>query len=197
MRLRSDVVEFVKAAIQKPLEVSTIFPTSPALAQRLITDIPSSDGWVVELGPGTGAITRFLAPKLRDPKRYLGLEINEDMVQFLRRTFPQLHFEQSSADQIAELTGGQLVSAAVSSLPWTLFSRELQETTLRSIHAALSPNGVFVTYVCVNASVSPRARSFLKLLKSLFPEVERSPIEWRNIPPAFVYRATKAPALRS
>jgi phospholipid N-methyltransferase len=192
--MRKDIVEFIKAGLQKPLEVSTIVPTSSALAHRMLAELQIHDGLVVELGTGTGAITRHLVQKITDPQRYLGFEINDEMTQFMREHYPQLKFAQAAADQVLQFTPPGSVDSVISSLPWTVFSIKTQTTTLNAIFEALRPGGIFITYVCLNAAISPLARSFVHQLRATFATVKKSPIEWRNFPPAFVYFARKAEA---
>ena len=190
--MRPDWIEFIRAAMKRPLEVATVFPTSKPLAERLLdlADVESG-GLIAEIGVGTGAITQYLAPRLKDPKRYLGVELNSDMVHYMRRTYPELRFEEAPAETLPQLTAPGTVSAVVSSLPWTVFSPELQKRTLSGIHMALKDGGHFVTYVCLNAAWYPMASHFHGLLNGMFSSVEKSPVEWRNIPPAFVFSCRK------
>jgi phospholipid N-methyltransferase len=189
--MRKDLIEFIKAGLQKPLEVSTIVPTSSALALRMLSEVQTDNGIVLELGTGTGAITRHLNKKLKDPKQYIGFEINDEMTRFMRENYPHLHFEQAPADQIGRFTPPESVDSVVSSLPWSVFSTKTQESTLKAIFEVLRPGGIFITYICLNAALSPLARSFLHQLKETFSSVRRSPVEWRNFPPASVYYARK------
>ncbi|MES2963262.1 MAG: SAM-dependent methyltransferase, partial [Bdellovibrionota bacterium] len=87
--MAKDTIEFVKAALRRPFDVSTVFPTSRSLAETMLgfADLASA-GKVVELGSGTGAITKHLAPKLQTPGAYLGVELDSKMVDFMRREWP-------------------------------------------------------------------------------------------------------------
>lgn len=87
--MRNDVIEFVKAAVKNPLEVSTVFPTSRWLAKRLLDEVSiKPDSLIVEVGAGTGAITQHLLRRLVSPKdQYLGVELNPQMVGYLRTYF--------------------------------------------------------------------------------------------------------------
>ena len=59
-------VEFLKAAARRPLGVATVFPTSRALAERIVEEAAAGPpGGVLELGAGTGAITRHLVGAVR------------------------------------------------------------------------------------------------------------------------------------
>ena len=186
--MKSDLLEFVRAAIKNPLEVSTVFPTSPALASRLLETVPlDASGAIAEIGAGTGAITRFLLPRMPDKAKYVGVEISPEMVAYLRGAYPGAKFVEGSAEGLSEIVGSERAAAVVSSLPWTIFSPELQARILESVRASLAPDGVFVTYVCINSAWYPQARRLASLLRRAFKSVQKSPVEWRNIPPAFVY----------
>ncbi len=187
-----EAFEFIKAALRNPLDVSTVFPTSPALAEAMIARGElSSASQVVELGPGTGAITKHIAKRLRSPSVYLGVELDPRMVEFLRKEFPALRFENGPAENLPQWLPEQSVDLVISSLPWTLFPTEVQTKTVDSIVRSLKPGGVFLTYICINAMFFPQARPFIKKLRTSFRDVSRSRLEWRNIPPAFVFKATK------
>jgi phosphatidylethanolamine/phosphatidyl-N-methylethanolamine N-methyltransferase len=185
-------LEFIKAAIRNPLEVSTVFPTSKFLAERMLdqADIRHAKS-IVELGAGTGAITQYIHPRLGEETKYLGVELDEKMVEFLRAEFPTMEFRSDFADSIANTLPEQSVDVVISSLPWTVFSEEIQDKTLDAIVKTIKPGGVFLTYVCANAMVYPRARSLIRKLHTRFRDVQRSPLEWRNVPPAFVYRSIR------
>lgn len=187
-----EAIEFVKAAVRRPLEVSTVFPTSASLANRLLdfTNVDESTS-VVEVGAGTGAITRHLRGRLAPNARFLGVELDEPMVAFLRNEFPELRFEAGPAEDLSKWVPANSVRTVISSLPWTVFNPALRDRTLSAIHKSLARGGVFATYVCANAMVYPQAKAFIGELHRRFRSVERAPLEWRNIPPAFVFRAVK------
>lgn len=190
MNAFTDRAAFVLAAARRPREVATIFPTSRALAERMIASVDFDCRLLVELGPGSGAITRPLLERL-NPAAYLGLEINADLVTLLRERFPGATFERRSALDVAERVGPGEADHVVSSLPWTVFSAEDRERGVVSVHEALRPGGTFLTYVCMNAMPYPSARALLKSLRARFRRVDRVALEWRNVPPAFVFRAEK------
>jgi phosphatidylethanolamine/phosphatidyl-N-methylethanolamine N-methyltransferase len=187
-----DTIEFVKAALRRPLEVSTVFPTSKALAETLLdsADFTRAEK-IVELGVGTGAITKRLQHRLPNSQAYLGVELDTKMVDFMKSEFPKLRFEAGLAADLPNWVEPESVDVVVSSLPWTVFSTEMQQKTQQAIIACLKPGGSFVTYVLANALFMPQGRSLVRLLRENFRDVQRSDLEWRNIPPAFVFRSIK------
>src|SRR5437762_1805037 len=106
-----------------------VAPSSPELAQCMVDAAGiSRAAAVLELGPGTGAITQLIARALPAASHYLGLELNGTFVQRLRRRFPRLRFEQAPAQEFdfdEELGPRGFFDSVVSGLPWTSFSEEL------------------------------------------------------------------------
>jgi phosphatidylethanolamine/phosphatidyl-N-methylethanolamine N-methyltransferase len=190
--MTKETIEFVKAAIRDPLGVSTVFPTSRHLAETLLdhTDLKRSRR-VVELGAGTGAITKHLAPRLPQESDFLGIELDDKMVEFLKQEFPHLRFETGLAEELPKWVAPESVDVIVSSLPWTVFNEDTQQRTVEALEKSLKPGGAFVTYICANALIYPSAKSFISKLKTTFRDVHKSQLVWRNIPPAFVFRAVK------
>jgi phospholipid N-methyltransferase len=70
------------------------------------------------------------------------------------------------------------------------YSTELR-VLLDATVGALRSGGRFATFAYTHAARMPRARKFRDLLESRFTSVTTSPIVWRNVPPAFVYRCRK------
>src|ERR1035437_3041880 len=104
-------LHFFWAALKNPLQVSTLFQTGPTAAQLLTAAIPANpSGIVVELGVGTGAITQVLVKKIGNPQKYLGLELNDDLIEFVQERFPELRFVNDSAENFAKYLNGQKLS---------------------------------------------------------------------------------------
>ncbi|MES2642677.1 MAG: methyltransferase domain-containing protein [Myxococcota bacterium] len=176
-------VEFLKAAARRPLGVATVFPTSPALARRLLEPIGRGPpGHVVELGAGTGAITRHLAAVA--PGQVTALEIDPEMARFLRTRIADVRVVCAPAEDLGRMVEPRTARAVVASLPWTMLTTLAQERIFAAVHAALVPGGVFATYMCLNAYLHPKARTFRARLHAWFPRVQEGTVEWRNLPPA-------------
>lgn len=149
-------------------------------------------GAVLELGPGTGALTRHIAEALPASSRYLGLEMNDAFVEKLRREFPKLSFEAAAAqdyDFDGVLGPGGHFDSVVSGLPWTAFPEALQIAILDHVLPRLRPGGVFTTFAYTGFHLLPAGRHFRAVLSQRCEVLTTTATVWRNLPPAFVYVA--------
>lgn len=175
--------------------VGAIAPSSPALAERM-ADVAhvSSAQRVLELGPGTGALTEAIRKKLAPGSCYLGIERNKAFADQLCGKFPELHFAAScileyDLDEHCRGNGGYF-DAVVSGLPWTAFPHSLQEQILDHVIPRLAPGGRFVTFAYTGFHWLPAGQRFHSLLKRRLPQVRRTSTVWLNVFPAFVYVGT-------
>ena len=85
-------LQFLQAFLKNPLKVGAIAPSSPELAQEMLQGIqPDEHSIVLELGVGTGAITKFLRKNIPNRDSYLGLELDPDLVKTLNKNFPDMN----------------------------------------------------------------------------------------------------------
>lgn len=71
-----DEVRFLRSWIEKPLHMGAVMPSGKLLARTMARYVDiQSDGPVIELGPGTGAITNALVEHGVDQKRLVLLEV--------------------------------------------------------------------------------------------------------------------------
>jgi phospholipid N-methyltransferase len=149
---------------------------------------------VVEVGPGTGAFTGVILKRIGSDTTFFALELNESYAQLLRRRFPDLIVYNDSAEKLREYLGRHGKQAAkyiISGLPWATFDSLLQQRIMRAVLHSLAPNGVFATFAYVHALWMPTARKFRRRLEASFSRIEISPVVWKNLPPAFVYRCSR------
>jgi len=190
-----DRAKFLAAFVKRPFETGSITPSSTQLAEAMIADmgIPEADT-VVEIGPGTGVFTRLIQQQVKPGGCFLCFEINREMAESLRQAFPGVRVVNDSIENLArhlEAEGRTTVDAAISGLPWAVFSPEHQERLLDATVAPLRPGARFATFAYSHAAWLPPARRFRELLEARFSEVETSEVVWRNVPPAFVYRCRR------
>ncbi len=192
---------FISEAMRNPATMGAVAPSSSRLAELLAGVVPSAgsvpqrngsrDGVVVvELGPGTGAVTEAIEQRLPDRARHLAVDSNPAMVKFLRERCPGLEAVHGDAAELGALLAERAigpVDAVVSGLPWSLFGAGQQDAILTSVATALRPDGVFATFAYLHARPLTAARRFRSRLMAHFDEVVATRNVWRNLPPAFGY----------
>ena len=156
----------------------------------MIADVDLPDGHaVLELGPGTGPITRAIQCRLKDPSAYLGIDRNEHFIRLLSLRFPGMRFVQGSAEQALEHlkeAGLERVGAVISGIPFASLPPAVQDGIIESLEQLLAQGAVFRTFQYVHAWPLPTAVRFRRRMTERFgpPRVSRPVL--RNIPPAFV-----------
>ena len=181
--------------IKKPMMTGAVCASSPELAQMLTSTIGLEKAQrVAELGPGTGAITGTILQKIPADCRFFTVELNEEVLIEFQKIFPCVKVYHDSAANLHTIVKKEKITSLdciISGLPWSIFPEQLQKDILASIVESLSPEGSFTTFAYLQSTLLPRGHLFYKLLKTFFPRVDRSPIVWKNLPPAFVYRCSK------
>lgn len=182
---------FLRAAIRRPGAVGAVAPSSVGLAELLASVVPSSGApVVVELGPGTGAVSAVIDRRLPAGGRHLAVELDVDMVAYLRRTRPSMEVVPGDARELGALLAARdvaRVDAVVSGLPWALFDTPTQAAIIAEVARLLGPSGAFTTFAYLHGMPLHTARRFRRTLADTFDEVVVSRTVWRNLPPAFGY----------
>ncbi|MDU6833674.1 MAG: rRNA adenine N-6-methyltransferase family protein [Bradyrhizobium sp.] len=181
-----DEVRFLRSWIEKPLHMGAVMPSGRLLARTMAQYVdPHGTGPVIELGPGTGAITNALVQHGIDQKRLVLVEYNPGFCALLRDRYPQAKVVQGDAYRLRDTLWnvlGMPASAVVSGLPLVTKPMLTRMKLVRAAFAAMAPNAPFVQFTY---SVVP------PIPKSL-PGVttEASERIWMNLPPArvWVYR---------
>ncbi len=84
-RAGSGIALFVARWLANPLQMGSVMPSSPALCCRVARQVRRGpDEWVLELGAGTGVVSRALLDGGLPPERVTVLEIVPDMADHLR-----------------------------------------------------------------------------------------------------------------
>lgn len=184
----SSRINFLKEALKNINTLGTVTPSSRFLSKRMLKEINFSKADViVELGPGTGAITKYILKNLSPKATLICFEINDNFYQQLQALqHPQLIVLKASAENIAdELKKLHIdqVNYIISSLPLTIIPDEISNKILEESFEALEQNGVFIQY--------QYSLSYFKKLKNVFKDSILLEFEPLNIPPAFIYRCKK------
>jgi phosphatidylethanolamine/phosphatidyl-N-methylethanolamine N-methyltransferase len=181
-----DEVRFLRSWIEKPLHMGAVMPSSKLLARTMAQYVDvDSKGPVIELGPGTGAITNALIEHGVDQKRLVLVEYNPGFCALLRDRYPHAKVVQGDAYALRASLDKVLdapASAVISGLPLVTKPMLTRLKLIRDAFVALAPGAPFVQFTY---SVAP------PIPKSL-PGVSTEASEriWMNLPPArvWVYR---------
>jgi phospholipid N-methyltransferase len=199
--LELDIVEhleFFQAFMREPASVGALSPSSRILALAMIQGFALEKAdTIVELGAGTGAFTGPILERMGRDTTFVALELDPIHARGLKRRFPGLTVYNDSAERMSEylaLHQKQKADYIVSGLPWANIPPESQERIMEAVLSALAPKGTFSTFAYLHARWLPKARRFRHALEQRFDRVETSRVIWRNLPPAFVYRCSRARA---
>jgi phosphatidylethanolamine/phosphatidyl-N-methylethanolamine N-methyltransferase len=181
-----DEVRFIRSWMEKPLATGAVMPSGRPLARAMAKCVdPEKEGPVIELGPGTGAVTVALVEQGVDPSRLVMVEFNPAFCRLLRTRYPDATVIQGDAYSIKRLLANLLrhpAAAVVSGLP--LFTKPLKFRLrlLADAFTLLAPEAPFVQFTY--AMVPPIPRSYSGARASASERI------WLNIPPArvWVYR---------
>ncbi|MEQ3555015.1 methyltransferase domain-containing protein [Pseudonocardia nematodicida] len=183
--------EFLGAWVRNPLRVGAVWPSSTRLSEKLARIAPRHGApVVVEMGPGTGAVTAQVAARLPPEGRHLAVELDPAMARYLQRTHPGVEVINGDCRKLTELLAERdvrTVDAVISGLPWSLFDRGTQREILGQVVGAVGETGAFATFAYSHTMPMPSARRFKATLQETFDEVVVTRTVWRNMPPAYCY----------
>jgi len=184
-----DGITFLARWLRRPLAIGAALPSSPmvgrAVARRVQLERP---GMVLELGGGTGSLTRAMLAAGCPADRLVVVEREPSLVNILARRFPGVRILPGDACELRsqlERQGIGQLATVVSSVPIKWFSRSNQRAVLEQSFDLLGPGGHVLQLT--NAMTSPVALD----IGFDGAEVERI---WLNFPPIQIwcYRRRKS-----
>jgi len=182
-------LQFLQAFLKNPLKVGAIAPSSPELAAEMLHGIePDDDNIVLELGVGTGAITKFLREKITTENAYLGLELDSDLVAAAKRKYPGLNIicgNAAEAYSIHQRSGLGKVRYVVCCLPFVSLPKEVSEAVLLEIEKFMDEGCELRIFQYAHGYYLPPAIKLREFLRNRYGKSKRSPLVLKNVPPAF------------
>jgi phosphatidylethanolamine/phosphatidyl-N-methylethanolamine N-methyltransferase len=181
-------IRFFKGWLDGPKTVGTPFATSLYTGRAMASVIDPASGLpVLEVGPGTGAITREILARGVAPENLYAVEYSEDFAIGLRAAFPGVNIIQGDVFALDGLLGpdrGLVFDCVISAIPLLNFPLARRVAYLEDMLNRI-PQGrpvIQVTYSPVSP-VPPRSGSF---------SVERADFILRNVPPAHLWTYRRA-----
>ena len=181
-------IRFFKGWIDGPKRVGAICPTSSITARRMASIVDTTSGLpVLELGPGTGIITKAILEHGTAPKDLVSIEFSTDFYQHLVKTYPGVNFVNGDAfdlDRTLAHMDGTMFDSVISAIPLLSFPMERRIALLEGLLDRL-PAGrpvMQITYGPVSPIVARPDRYTIKHFDFVV----------RNIPPAQLWTYTRA-----
>ena len=182
-------IQFLQAFLKNPGTVGSITPSSPELARRMVSGIrPGQDNVVLELGVGTGAITKFLQELVPNERSYLGIELDRDLVRTLKRNYPEMKIVRGNALEASELHGRSglgKVTTIICCLPFVSMPNEVGERILQEIDTFMQQGCTFRTFQYAHGYYFPSAIKLREFMRGRYGKSKRSPLIVKNVPPAY------------
>ncbi|MBV8104214.1 MAG: methyltransferase domain-containing protein [Hyphomicrobiales bacterium] len=180
-----DGAHFLRSLVATPRLTGAVAPSGRALARAMAAAVdPRSEGLVVELGPGTGPVTRALIDRGLERRRLVLVEYNPRFCRILESRFEGVRVIEGDAydlpNTLAEFRGAA-IAAVVSSLPLLNQPPHRREKLIADAFALMGPEGVFVQFTYGLLSPIP-----LEACAGRY-WAHHGPAIWRNLPPARVW----------
>ena len=175
---------FFRSLVSDPRAVGAVAPSGPSLG-RLMARGCGAGARVIEMGAGTGALTRAILDTGVSEQDLCLVESDQRFVEILRESFPgarTVHGDATSlGEHLEDLTGR--VDFIISGLPLLLFPDARKRRLLAAAFSLLAEGGAFHQFTY--AGVCPVGR---RTLNNLGLRASRLGVAALNVPPAFVYR---------
>jgi phosphatidylethanolamine/phosphatidyl-N-methylethanolamine N-methyltransferase len=181
-----DGAAFLRSWVEKPISMGAVTPSGKALARAMARYVdPEAAGPVIELGPGTGAVTEALVARGIEQSRLVLVEFDPSFCRLLRRRYPKATVIQGDAYRIQHLLAGLLrepAAAVVSGLPLQTkpFKRRLK--LMAEAFSLMAPGAPLIQFTYAMVTPIPMRPADIS--------AEASELIWLNVPPArvWVYR---------
>ena len=170
--------------LKAPHRIGAVAPSSRHLGRAMARQVRGvGPGPIIELGGGTGSVTKALLEAGVEPERLIVVERDEKLHRILQTHFPRLRVIQGDARQLRRLLaplGITEAAAVVSSLPLVSMPRMTMNRILVECFALLGEGRPFIQFTY--GVISPIARERKGLTGKVTAHI------WANLPPASVWR---------
>ena len=178
---------FIQEFLKHPLQIGSIIPSSHYLEQRIVAAAGiASAKVIVELGAGTGGVTRAILRAMPEHARLLSIEINPHFYTLVTAIEDdRLITHLGSASELREIIscyGLDPPNVIVSGIPFSTMSRSQGTQILKDVSSLLAPDGHFVAY-----QVSNR----VAILCQPYLGSGQAETEFFNIPPMRIFHWQK------
>jgi phosphatidylethanolamine/phosphatidyl-N-methylethanolamine N-methyltransferase len=185
-----DEIRFIRGMMAEPKTVGAIMPTSARMAAKMASIIDTGSGLpVLELGPGTGVITKAILAMGVKPENLVSVEYSTQFYDHLVEKFPGVRFINGDAFNIEQTLAdyrGQKFDCVISGIPLLNFPMHARVKLVESLLDLMAPGRPVVQFSYGPKSPIAKRPEIYK--------VEHFDIILRNIPPAQIWHYKKAHA---
>ncbi len=173
---------FLKTFLKKRAQVSSIHPSSPQLSAETSRYIdPTRPQIIIELGAGTGPITRVALKKMHPESRLIAFELEESFLPILRANCPEatvVHGDVSKLSQELDRLGIFKIDVVLSGLP----TPQLPKAVNLAMFEALQARGSDAYFSQITVVPLLFKGTYTKIFQSV-----KFKLVMANIPPGGVY----------
>ena len=191
---------FLKRWLRRPFAMGAVVPSGRLLAEAMAETtkavLADRPGHVVELGAGTGEVTKALLAAGIPAERLALVERDPELARFLRGHFPpgagRPRIIEGDAARLPRLLAEHdvaPVAAVVSSLPLLSLPAGIVQSIVGGIFEALPRGAALVQFTYGPAPPVPRP-----VRERLHLDGAHGKRIWRNVPPAVVWTFTRPAA---
>ncbi|GAB3673399.1 class I SAM-dependent methyltransferase [Salinisphaera aquimarina] len=188
----SDARLLMRLWLRAPRAIATAAPSGRAVCRALTVDVPRPghvDGWIIELGAGTGPVTATLLEPGVSASRLLAVEANTRLHARLCQRFGSQRVACHDATDLTPLfdaRGVDRIDAVISTLPILNMPAAAQRAILDACFARAAPQASFTQITYLPGSPVRRRR-----LHAWGYQAEVARFVWSNLPPSTIWRYTR------
>lgn len=189
------VALFLKRWLANPLQMGSVVPSSSALCRRVALQVRLEPGErVLELGAGTGVVSRALLASGVAPSRLTVVEIVPSMAAHLRAALPGVDVIEGDARELATLfpteqreRARHRIGTVICGVPLVLLRVAEQRRFIDAIEVVAPGKGFLHYSYCATSPLPWRKHGLVAQREAWTP---------LNFPPASVWRYTLNPEQR-
>lgn len=174
---------FLRRWAANPLQMGSVIPSAPALCRRIAALVTrAEDEFVLELGAGTGVVSRALLAAGVPAEKLVVVEIVRDMAEHLRSVLPGVNVIQGDAFDLARALPERMhgkVGTAICGIPLVMLPVAEQRRFVQAVES-VAPGKGFLLYTYCITSPLPYRRLGLTAKREAWTPL--------NLPPASVWR---------
>ena len=176
---------FFRRWLTNPLQMGSVVPSSAALCARLVRQTRRApDEAVLELGAGTGVVSRALLASGVPADRLFVVEIAPSMAEHLRRVLPGARVIEGDASRLPELVPADWhgrIGTVICGIPLVLLPFAEQRRFIAAMQAVARGRGFLHFSYCATSPISTLRHGLTG---------RREAWTLLNFPPASVWRYT-------